>query len=169
MQMKNSNDTIGNRSLDLPVCSAVPQPSCQYMDSCKFHKKYMIRMMVNIFTCRTHRRTFQERGKTTGRNEAIVSKERHFSPLAAILENRRVTLFHYVDMVPGITPVGITQNDRFLSCDTDLLGVRYSREDYTHTHTHTHTKEKRQIKHINCQKYRHIKRPLNTLQFRKRQ
>jgi hypothetical protein len=26
MSMKNSNDTIGNRSLDLPVCSAVPQP-----------------------------------------------------------------------------------------------------------------------------------------------
>jgi hypothetical protein len=26
--MKNSNDTIGNRSRDLPVCSAVPQPPC---------------------------------------------------------------------------------------------------------------------------------------------
>jgi hypothetical protein len=26
MSMKNSNDTIGNRSRDLPVCSAVPQP-----------------------------------------------------------------------------------------------------------------------------------------------
>jgi hypothetical protein len=26
MLMKNSNDTIGNRSRDLPVCSAVPQP-----------------------------------------------------------------------------------------------------------------------------------------------
>jgi hypothetical protein len=26
MSMKNSNDTIGNRSHDLPVCSAVPQP-----------------------------------------------------------------------------------------------------------------------------------------------
>jgi hypothetical protein len=25
MSMKNSNDTIGNRSRDLPVCSAVPQ------------------------------------------------------------------------------------------------------------------------------------------------
>jgi hypothetical protein len=38
--------------------------------------------------------TFQERGKTTGRGDAVASKERHFSPLAAILENRRVTLFH---------------------------------------------------------------------------
>jgi hypothetical protein len=26
MSMKNSNDTIGNQSRDLPVCSAVPQP-----------------------------------------------------------------------------------------------------------------------------------------------
>jgi hypothetical protein len=39
--------------------------------------------------------TFKERGKTTGWGDAIASKEqRHFSPLAAILENRRVTLFH---------------------------------------------------------------------------
>jgi hypothetical protein len=38
--------------------------------------------------------TFQERGKTTGRGDATASKERNFSPLAAILENRCVTLFH---------------------------------------------------------------------------
>jgi len=25
--MKNSNDTIGNRTRDLPACSAVPQPT----------------------------------------------------------------------------------------------------------------------------------------------
>jgi hypothetical protein len=37
--------------------------------------------------------TFQKRGKTTGRGDAIASKERHFSPLAAILENRRLKLF----------------------------------------------------------------------------
>ena len=27
MSMKNYNDTIGNRTRDLPVCSAVPQPT----------------------------------------------------------------------------------------------------------------------------------------------
>ena len=27
MSMKNSHDTIGNRTRDLPVCSAVPQPT----------------------------------------------------------------------------------------------------------------------------------------------
>jgi hypothetical protein len=39
--------------------------------------------------------TFQETGKTTGRGDAIASKEQlRFSHLAVILENRRVTLFH---------------------------------------------------------------------------
>ena len=28
--MKNSNDTIGNRTRDLPACSAVPQPTYIY-------------------------------------------------------------------------------------------------------------------------------------------
>jgi hypothetical protein len=28
-------------------------------------------------------------------------------------------------MVSGLPPVGITQNERFFSCDTVLLGVRY--------------------------------------------
>ena len=30
--MKNSNDTIGNRTRDLPACSAVPQPTAQSRD-----------------------------------------------------------------------------------------------------------------------------------------
>ena len=29
MSMKNSNDTIGNRTRDLPACSTVPQPTAQ--------------------------------------------------------------------------------------------------------------------------------------------
>jgi hypothetical protein len=45
-------------------------------------------------------KTFQERGIPTGWGDAIASKEqRHFCPLAAILENRRVTLFHKADFV----------------------------------------------------------------------
>jgi len=28
MSMKNSSDTIGNRTRDLPACSSVPQPNC---------------------------------------------------------------------------------------------------------------------------------------------
>ena len=32
--MKNSNDTTGNRTRDLPVCSAVPQPTIQIQRKC---------------------------------------------------------------------------------------------------------------------------------------
>ena len=31
--MKNSNDTIGNRTRDLPTCSTVPQPTALPRDS----------------------------------------------------------------------------------------------------------------------------------------
>jgi hypothetical protein len=45
--------------------------------------------------CRNSKNTtFQERGNTTGRGDAVASKERHFSPLVAILENRHVTPSH---------------------------------------------------------------------------
>jgi hypothetical protein len=36
--MKNSNDTIGNRARDLPVCSAVPQPTAPPRPM-KFHEE----------------------------------------------------------------------------------------------------------------------------------
>jgi len=29
--MKNSNDTVGNRTRDIPVCGAVPQPTYAFM------------------------------------------------------------------------------------------------------------------------------------------
>ena len=34
MSMKNSNDTIGNRTRDLPTCSAVPQPTAPPVYTC---------------------------------------------------------------------------------------------------------------------------------------
>jgi len=37
--MKNSNDTIGDRTRDLPVCSAVPQPTA--LPRAPFYLKYM--------------------------------------------------------------------------------------------------------------------------------
>jgi hypothetical protein len=35
--MKNSNDTIGNRSSDLPVCNAVPIAACPVMNITELH------------------------------------------------------------------------------------------------------------------------------------
>jgi hypothetical protein len=47
----------------------------------------------------------------TGRCKRI--KRTTLSPLAASLENRRMTLFHLVDMVSGIPHAGLIQNERF--------------------------------------------------------
>jgi len=38
MSMKNSNDTIGNRTRDLPTCSAVPQPTA--LPGVPLHQEY---------------------------------------------------------------------------------------------------------------------------------
>jgi hypothetical protein len=44
--MKNPNDTIGNRSRDLPVCSAVPQP-LRHGNVCVLHATcYM--QLINV-------------------------------------------------------------------------------------------------------------------------
>ena len=44
MSMKNSNDTIGNRTRDLPTCSPVPQTNCAtaYINQIREHKKKQI-------------------------------------------------------------------------------------------------------------------------------
>jgi len=41
--MKNSNGTIGNRTRDLPVCSAVPQPNDSTRSWLKFHTEINIK------------------------------------------------------------------------------------------------------------------------------
>ena len=44
MSMKNSNDTIGNRTRDLPTCSAVPQPTAlPRSPSCWLYYKNILR------------------------------------------------------------------------------------------------------------------------------
>ena len=47
MSMKNSNDAIGNRTCDLPACSAEPQPSAP--PRAPF---YIVRVEVQEFTAR---------------------------------------------------------------------------------------------------------------------
>jgi hypothetical protein len=51
--MKNSNDTIGNRTCDLPTCSAVSQPATP--------PRVPHKMQVSVFTAvRTSNLTFDE-------------------------------------------------------------------------------------------------------------
>ena len=40
--MKNSNDTIGNRTRDLPACSAVPQPTAPLRTPAKAIKQIIL-------------------------------------------------------------------------------------------------------------------------------
>ena len=52
--MKNSNDTMGNRTRDLPACSAVPQPTAPPREeNCytfpKFPKHQLLLLYTNAF------------------------------------------------------------------------------------------------------------------------
>jgi hypothetical protein len=49
MSMKNSNDTIGNRSRDLPVCSAVPQPLRHRVDSVLLGVRIYVALIAFLF------------------------------------------------------------------------------------------------------------------------
>jgi hypothetical protein len=52
MSVKNSNDTIGNRSPDLPVCSAVPQPL--------IYKRYFAQSLQHINDLSTNKISYSE-------------------------------------------------------------------------------------------------------------
>jgi hypothetical protein len=41
MSMKNFNDTIGNRTSDLPTCSAVPQPTALALNATPIYVVFM--------------------------------------------------------------------------------------------------------------------------------
>jgi hypothetical protein len=48
MSMKNSSDTIGNRTCDLPACSTMPQPTA--LPRASKHKKNHISRLRRIFS-----------------------------------------------------------------------------------------------------------------------
>jgi hypothetical protein len=48
MSMKNSNDTIVNRTRDIPVCSAVPQPAATAAHSGLLYE--MFKFPLNLIT-----------------------------------------------------------------------------------------------------------------------
>jgi hypothetical protein len=69
--MKNSNDTIGNRSCDPPVCSAVPQPLCHHVLHYSFTKTYEALEKVKAF--------FYANSVTDADHQHILSLEKSFS------------------------------------------------------------------------------------------
>jgi len=58
MSMKNSNDTIGNRTRDLPTCSAVPQPTAlPRAPNCIIHLSDFANQVLHEFRtvqCKAH-------------------------------------------------------------------------------------------------------------------
>ena len=59
MSMKNSSDTIGNRTRELPTCSVVPQPGFQEVEASRFQDNRHIKV-VRLSALRTGRLYPQE-------------------------------------------------------------------------------------------------------------
>jgi len=66
--MKNSSDTIGNRTRDLPACSAVPQSTAPPRTPCIWIGEYYIRMRtyVHVGTRAASHCTYCAHGLATG-------------------------------------------------------------------------------------------------------
>jgi len=59
--MKNSNDTMGNRTRDLPTCSAVPQPTAppaacpfSFLYASKAETAVLMLKMIGAIVCNSH-------------------------------------------------------------------------------------------------------------------
>jgi hypothetical protein len=75
--------------------------------------------------------TFQERGKTTGRGDAIVIKRTTtLLPSHGHFRKKCVMLFHWVDMASGIPHVGINQNEWFVVVTLFFWQCQHSYDSY---------------------------------------
>ena len=62
MSMKNSNDTLGNRTRDLPACSAVPQPTAppRIQKNIKIKIYRIVILPTVLYECETWSLTLRE-------------------------------------------------------------------------------------------------------------
>jgi len=96
--MKKSNDTIGNRTRDLPACSAVPEPTAlprapfvRYT-SIKFHENLSSGSRV-VLCGKTDRQTYEWTGRQT--DTAKLNKRiLHFVDLACFYKLVSTNLVH---------------------------------------------------------------------------
>jgi len=61
--MKNSNDTIGNRTQDLPVCSVVPEPNAPPRAPCL--KKNWSEVAVTPVVIHEYQQVYQNKTNVT--------------------------------------------------------------------------------------------------------
>jgi hypothetical protein len=119
MSMKNSNDTIGNRTRDLPACSVVPQPTV----SPRAPLKPAIKLNLEPITCRYILYTYMHATKhtRTSANYIILPSFRHNPEavmcLPSLVHNPEplTSSSHYLGHHPG--PVTLTSQipDKILS------------------------------------------------------
>jgi hypothetical protein len=91
MSMKNSNDTIWNRTRGLPACSAVPQPitppaACPRMDEVQSkivftngENKFLVAREVSCETARRHT------PKTANFSSVFITDFDHYTQVASLL------------------------------------------------------------------------------------
>jgi hypothetical protein len=78
--IKNSNDTIGNRTRDLPACSAVPQPTAQPRVPCATGKWVICyRRFGTLYRSHLQGSRFQERACSLTSEEGTVTLCRNVS------------------------------------------------------------------------------------------
>ena len=83
--MKNSNDAIGNRTRDLPACSAVPQPTAPLR--APLYYEYDLKMLKSVCAASINMKTDEDReaekycinpntrGSRVGRGHLIIACE----------------------------------------------------------------------------------------------
>jgi hypothetical protein len=73
--MKNSNNTIGNRSRNLPVCSALPQPLRHRVPP--HILKHFFKIMKDIYDIRNQKFTLDKLGAANWHDSEIVPSASH--------------------------------------------------------------------------------------------
>ena len=93
--MKNSNDTIGNRTRDLPTCNAVPQPTAPLRSSLPYqvgNTVHLLKIFLNFLKYH-HSATFRYRMATSHRTLLRLMKIRVTYEPGNILTNQTTTSF----------------------------------------------------------------------------
>jgi hypothetical protein len=70
MSIKNPNDTIGNRTRELPACSAVPQPTALPPFFVRKESNFLYIILINV--------GFQRANQTWGQNYVHVNNYEEF-------------------------------------------------------------------------------------------
>ena len=122
MSMKNSNDTIWNRTSDLPICSAV-QALGNYCTKHTMSASYVAHLRQKCHNSKFV--IFQDRLlKILKCYNFLCSQRRHNCPPAASFANCGMTLYLLKVHLKTFLSIPIPQKCQILSCDTPAANKR---------------------------------------------